>query len=73
MWLSIILAIVGALAGGATQLTTIFGEHVSEIILAVMVISMTVGNAVNAVLHAIPSRTPDNTYAASKFPLGPTV
>jgi hypothetical protein len=46
---------------------------VSEIILAVMVISMTVGNAVNAVLHAIPSRTPDNTYAASKFPLGPTV
>jgi len=73
MWLSIILAMAGAVAGTTTQLTTLFGVHTSEVILAVLVIIMTVGNAVNAVLHAIPSRVPDNTYAASKFPLGPTV
>lgn len=69
MWLSIILAIIGAFAGASTQLTTIFGEHTATVILAVAVLLLTVGNAVNAVLHAIPSQS--GTAGAAQFPLGP--
>jgi hypothetical protein len=67
-WLSIALAVVGALAGASTQLTTIFGPHTAEVILALSVLLLTAGNAVNAVLHAIPSQS---TQAAMKtFYLG---
>ena len=34
-WLSIALAIIGVLAAGTTQLTTIFGEHTANIVLAI--------------------------------------
>lgn len=69
MWLSILLALIGVLASSATQLTTIFGEHTTSVILAITTLLMTAGNAINAVLHAIPSQnTPD---AAKQFPLGP--
>ena len=67
MYLSIVLAVIGALAGASTQLTTIFGEHTASIILALAVLLLTVGNAINAVLHAIPSKS-GSDY---KFPLGP--
>ena len=67
MYLSIALAIIGAFAGASTQLTTIFGEHAAQIILAVAVLLMTVGNAINAVLHAIPSKA----NADNQFLLGP--
>ena len=67
MYLSIVLAVIGALAGASTQLTTIFGEHTASIILALAVLLLTVGNAINAVLHAIPSKSGSD----SKFPLGP--
>ena len=69
-YLSIVLAIIGVLASGSTQLTTIFGEHTANIVLACAVLVLTAGNAVNAILHAIPS---GNTPAdASKFMLGPS-
>ena len=67
MWLSIVLALVGVIASSATQLTTIFGEHTTAIIMAVTTLAMTAGNAVNAVLHAIPSKP----GATNEFPLGP--
>lgn len=66
-YLSIALAIVGVLASSATQLTTIFGEHTTALILAFTTLLMTAGNAVNAVLHAIPSKP----GATNEFPLGP--
>jgi MFS superfamily sulfate permease-like transporter len=66
-YLSILLAIIGAVAGASTQLTTIFGEHTATVVLAWAVLVLTVGNAVNAVLHAIPSKP----GAANEFPLGP--
>ena len=66
-WLSVGLAIIGVLASSATQLTTLFGEHTTAIILALTTLLMTAGNAINAVLHAIPSKP----GAASEFPLGP--
>ena len=71
MWLSVGLAIIGALAGSTAQLTTILGDHQAQIVLALAVLLLTVGNAVNAVLHAIPSSIPTTTKAANKFPLGP--
>lgn len=66
-YLSIFLAVVGFLAGAGTQLTTLFGEHTANVVLAVVVLILGMGNAVNAVLHAIPSKP----GAANEFPLGP--
>jgi len=66
-YLSVALAVIGALSGASTQLTTIFGEHTATVILAVSVLMMTVGNAINAVLHAIPSKP----NSADEFLLGP--
>ncbi len=66
-YLSIALAVIGVLASSATQLTTIFGEHTTSVILAITTLIMTAGNAMNAVLHAMPSKP----GAANEFPLGP--
>jgi len=67
LYLSIVLAVIGFLAGAGTQFTTLFGEHTANIILSVCVLLLGIGNAVNAVLHAIPSKP----GAANEFPLGP--
>lgn len=66
-YLSIALAIIGVGAASSTQLTTIFGEHTANIVLAVNIMILAAGNAVNAILHAIPSKP----GAANEFPLGP--
>ena len=66
-YLSIFLAVIGAGAACGTQWTTIFGEHTANSILAVDALILSVGNAANAVLHAIPSKP----GAADEFPLGP--
>ena len=68
-WLSIVLAIIGVFAAGSTQLTTIFGEHAANIVLAISALVLGAGNAVNAILHAIPSK--DTPADAAKFLLGP--
>ena len=70
-WLSIALAVIGVLAASTTQLTTIFGEHAANIVLAVSALILAAGNAVNAILHAIPSERPSTTIDANKFMLGP--
>ena len=68
-WLSIFLAILGVTAAGGTQLTTIFGEHAANVVLASSALILGAGNAISAILHAIPS---GNTPAdANKFLLGP--
>lgn len=67
LWLSIFLAALGFLAGAGTQLTTLLGDHTANIVLAVCVLILGVGNAINAVLHAIPSKP----GALNEFPLGP--
>ena len=69
MYLSIFLALLGVLVGGATQLTTLLGEHTTNIILALSVLLLSAGNAVNAILHAIPSVS--GPVGAAEFPLGP--
>ena len=55
-WLSIVAAVVSALIAGATELTDIFGAADAHKINAVLILSNTVINGVNAVLHAIPSQ-----------------
>lgn len=67
LYLSIFLAVVGFFAGAGTQLTTLFGEHTANAVLAVVVLILGAGNAINAVLHAIPSKP----GSANEFPLGP--
>jgi hypothetical protein len=69
MWLSIVLAIIAFLTTAGTELTTIFGSQTANMILGVCGLLMGVGNAVNAVLHAIPSVS----GATAQFPLGPKV
>lgn len=67
-YLSIALAVIGVGAASGTQFTTIFGEHTANIILSVDALILGAGNAVNAILHAIPSKP----GAANEFPLGPS-
>ena len=66
-WMSIALAILAFLTGAGATLTDLFGEHTGKIILSVVVLLLGVGNSVNAVLHAIPSKP----GALNEFPLGP--
>ena len=70
-YISIALAVFGVLATSTTQLTTIFGEHTTNIIIAISMMIMTVGNALNAILHGLPSAVPKDPAMAHEFPLGP--
>jgi hypothetical protein len=71
MWLSIVLTTIAVLTTAGTQLTTLFGQSAATLILAACVILMGIGNAVNAVLHAIPSVS--GPQAAAQFSSRPQV
>jgi uncharacterized membrane protein YGL010W len=68
-YLSIGLAIIGVLAISGTTLTDIFGTHTTKIILSSSTLLLAIGNAINAVLHAIPSKS--TPAALDEFYLGP--
>jgi hypothetical protein len=68
-YLSVVLAVIGVLAISGTTLTDMFGPHVTKIILSSSTLLLAIGNAVNAVLHAIPSKT--TPAALEEFYLGP--
>src|SRR5208283_277586 len=70
-WFSIVMAVIGVLAASSTQLTTIFGDHTSNIVMAVVIIVLSCGNVINGILHAIPSG--NSPADAQKFALGPKV
>ena len=69
IWVSIISALLMFLAGAGAELTTIFSPPVANEIVAVSVFFGGAINAVNAVLHMIPSQ--NGPAAAAQFPLGP--
>ena len=71
-WLSIGLAVLGFLTGAGAQLADLGLEPTTtKAILAVIALLLGVGNALNAVLAAIPSEsTPE---ARKNFYLGPKV
>jgi hypothetical protein len=66
-WFSIVMAIVSALGICGTQLTTLFGDIMANKILAAIVMLNVINSAINAILHAIPSKP----NAANEFALGP--
>lgn len=66
-WFSIVMAVVSALGICGTQLTTLFGDIMANKILAAIVMLNVVNSAINAILHAIPSKP----GSANEFPLGP--
>lgn len=66
-WFSIVMAIVSALGICGTQLTTLFGDVMANKILAGIVVLNVINGAINAILHAIPSKP----GSANEFPLGP--
>jgi hypothetical protein len=72
MWLSIILALGGALTGLSASFADL-GLSPGEVkaILAGDTIVLTLGNAINALLHMIPSVS--GPAGAAEFPLGPPV
>lgn len=71
-WLSVFLAVLGVLAGSATQFSNLgLSAHTVQAILAIIVLLNGVGNAVNAILAAIPSRDTNDPAEAKKFLLGP--
>lgn len=67
LWFSIALTVIGVLAISSTSLTDIFGPGTAHKIVAWALLLSTIGNAINGVLHAIPSGP--NTQ--KDFPLGP--
>jgi hypothetical protein len=70
IWFSIILAVCGAIAGlGASFGDLGFSPAEVKAILAGDTIALTIGTAVNAILHAIPSVS--GPVGAAEFPLGP--
>jgi hypothetical protein len=68
-YLSIIAAVVSALVGASAQFSNLFPpEQVKQILAALTLINIVI-NAVNAVLHAIPSQAA--VQDPNKFLLGP--
>jgi hypothetical protein len=66
-WFSIVMAIISALGICGTQLTTLFGDVMANKILAAIVVLNVINGAINAILHAIPSKP----GSANEFALGP--
>ena len=68
-WLSIALSAMAFVAGAGATLTDLFGPNSTKIILGICTLILGIGNAINAVLHAIPSQS--GPSAAKDFYLGP--
>lgn len=66
-YFSIALAGLGFLSGAGATLTDLFGADHARMVLGITTLLLGFGNAVNAVLHAIPSKQ----NADKEFYLGP--
>lgn len=67
--LSLVLAILAFLGTAQDTLTVLVGADHTKMVLALITLILGIGNAVNAVLHAIPSQS--GPAGAAQFPLGP--
>lgn len=56
LWLSLVAAVLSFLVGASATMTDLFGADHAKTIIGVTVLLNGVINAVNAVLHAIPSQ-----------------
>ncbi len=68
-WFSVVAAVVGGLLAASAEFTTLFGDTTANRVLAWLGIINFVINALNAVLHAIPSQS--TAQAMKTFYLGP--
>jgi hypothetical protein len=70
IWLSVILAVLAYLSGAAASFTDLglSPTHVKQLMAGIGLV-LGIGNSVNAVLAAIPSKSTPEELA--KFPLGP--
>jgi len=66
-WLSIVAAALSFLAGAGATMGDLFGPDNAKVVLGIIVLLNGVINAVNAVLHAIPSKP----GRFDEFPLAP--
>jgi hypothetical protein len=66
-WFSIVMTVVATLGVCGAYFTTLFGPHTSEMILAGLAILNAINSAINAILHAIPSKP----GSSADFALGP--
>lgn len=64
---SMVMLIVSALGAAGVYFTTLFGASASVKIVAGLAVLNIANNAINTVLHLIPSKT----GASDQFPLGP--
>jgi hypothetical protein len=69
IWISAIAALLAFVAISTAQLTTLFDAHVAGLITAWAGFLGGAINAVNVVLHMIPSQS--GPVGAAQFPLGP--
>jgi len=69
MWISIIAAILSFLVGAGATFTDLFGPETSKTIVGVAVLLNGIINAINAVLHAVPSKP----GAFNEFPARPPI
>lgn len=69
MWISIVAALLAFLGASTAELTTIFDAQTAQKIVAVCAFLGGGINAVNAVLHMIPSVS--GPTGDKQFPLGP--
>lgn len=57
MWLNIIAAVIGALAGAGAEWTTLFGQGAAQEIVTIAGLAVSVISAVNIGLHGVSSTT----------------
>lgn len=69
MWISIVASVLSFIGASTAELTNIFDPHTANVIVGVAAFAGGIINAVNAVLHAIPSQS--GPAGAAQFPLGP--
>jgi hypothetical protein len=67
LWISVVAAVLMFTAGASSTLTDLFDVHTAKVIVAGSTFFGGIISAVNAVLHAIPSKA----GATEEFPLGP--
>jgi hypothetical protein len=67
--LSVLLAVLAFLATSQDTISELFGPNATPKVIALITLTLGIGNAINAVLHAIPSQS--GPAGAAQFPLGP--
>jgi hypothetical protein len=69
MWISIVAAVLAFTGASTAELTTFLSPHAANLVVGACAFFGGLINAINAVLHMIPSQS--GPVGAAQFPLGP--